>query len=643
MGKRNKPFVPPRVRLLRFFSRSASRKLGGWAAGSLHLLLGLAVALLVGGLPRQALPQGVAVSSRKAQPARPLPPGMKPPQVNYKDLAREAGLTGRNISGAEQNKTWIVETTGTGLALIDYDNDELLDILLVNADRFDGSWPEPRHYLYRNLGNLRFEDVTKEAGLVHTGWAQGVCAGDVDNDGYVDLLITHWGQNVLFRNQGTGTFQDETKTRGLSVPARRWSTGCSFFDYDRDGDLDLFVANYVEFDPASTPRPGKNPNCKWKGFPVICGPRGLPPETMSLYQNDGRGSFTDVSEKSNVAGPKDFYGFTALSGDFDDDGWPDMYVACDSTASMLYRNRRDGTFEEIGVYSGAAYNEDGQMQAGMGAAAGDYDRDGHLDILKTNFSDDVPNLYRNLGDGTFSDVTVPAGLAIHTKFLGWGAAFLDFDQDGWKDIFLANGHVYPGVDQLPINEKFHQQRLLFWNRRDKQFYDISPQAGEGIQAKHSSRGVALGDLDNDGDLEIVIVNMHEPPSLLKNFGEKGNALLVRALHRSGRDAVGARLTLTSKGKKQVAEVRSGGYHISQGDFRVHFGLGTETKANLTIRWPQGKVETFRDLPANHLIVIQEGKGIVKRRSHGPEKARVSPSRLPSARRGPGPKGTANRH
>jgi hypothetical protein len=557
-----------------------------------------------------ALSQGMATASRTARPARPLPPGLKPPDVRYEDLAPAAGLTAVNVSGAERNKSYIVETTGNGVAIVDYDNDGWPDIFLVNGDRFEKTAPRPSHHLYRNLGGLKFEEVTAKAGLVHTGWAQGVCAGDIDNDGWVDLYVTHWGQDVLFRNQGNGTFRDETEARGLKSAARRWSTGCSFFDYDRDGDLDLFVARYLEFDPAKTPRPGESAHCRWKGFPVLCGPRGLPGETMSLYRNDGRGRFTDVSEQAGVAGPKQYYGFTALSGDFDNDGWPDMYVACDSTPSLLYRNKRDGTFEEIGLYSGAALNEDGQEQAGMGAAAGDFDRDGFLDIFKTNFSNDTPNLYHNAGDGTFTEVTMAAGLAVNTLFLGWGAAFLDFDHDGWKDIFVANGHVYPEVDQLPVGENYKQQRLLYWNRRDGQFYDISSQAGPGILARHSSRGIAVGDLDNDGSLEIVVVNLHEPPSLLKNFGEKANWLLIRALTPAGRDAVGARITVTTEDGRQTDEVRSGGYHISQSDFRLHFGLGQASRATVTVRWPDGNTETLADIPANRIVVIQEGKGVL---------------------------------
>lgn len=576
----------------------------------LRLAMWVTLAAVGAGAVWGALSQGMATASRTARPARPLPPGLKPPDVRYEDLAPAAGLTAVNVSGAERNKSYIVETTGNGVAIVDYDNDGWPDIFLVNGDRFEKTAPRPSHHLYRNLGGLKFEEVTAKAGLVHTGWAQGVCAGDIDNDGWVDLYVTHWGQDVLFRNQGNGTFRDETEARGLKSAARRWSTGCSFFDYDRDGDLDLFVARYLEFDPAKTPRPGESAHCRWKGFPVLCGPRGLPGETMSLYRNDGRGRFTDVSEQAGVAGPKQYYGFTALSGDFDNDGWPDMYVACDSTPSLLYRNKRDGTFEEIGLYSGAALNEDGQEQAGMGAAAGDFDRDGFLDIFKTNFSNDTPNLYHNAGDGTFTEVTMAAGLAVNTLFLGWGAAFLDFDHDGWKDIFVANGHVYPEVDQLPVGENYKQQRLLYWNRRDGQFYDISSQAGPGILARHSSRGIAVGDLDNDGSLEIVVVNLHERPSLLKNFGEKANWLLIRALTPAGRDAVGARITVTTEDGRQTDEVRSGGYHISQSDFRLHFGLGQASRATVTVRWPDGNTETLADIPANRIVVIQQGKGVL---------------------------------
>jgi hypothetical protein len=580
-----------------------------------RLGLALAIGLLLWGVERTALPQGMASIHRKAQPRKPLPPGRKAPAVNYVDLSAQAGLRGVNISGDLDKQAYIVETTGTGVAIIDYDNDDLPDIFLVNADRLDSGLPRPTHHLYKNLGGLRFVDVTEKAGVTHTGWGQGVCAEDIDNDGNIDLLVTQWGQNALFHNRGDGTFREESKERGLTSRSPRWSTGCAFLDYDRDGDLDLFVAHYVDFDPKTTPRPGQNAPCLWKEFRVVCGPRGLPAETMSLFENDGHGNFIDVSERSGVSGPKAYYGFTALTGDFDNDGWPDVYVACDSTASLLYHNRRDKTFEEIGVSSGVAYNEDGQDQAGMGATAGDFNGDGFLDIFKTNFSDDAPTLYRNNRDGTFTDVTLPAGLAVHTEYLGWGTAFLDFDQDGWKDIFVANGHVYPEVDTLPVNETFKQPRLLYWNRGDGQFFDLSSQAGPGILEKRSSRGVAIGDLDNDGELEIVVVNMHETPSLLKNTRKTGGSVLIRALTSSGRDAIGARITLTAHGRKQVDEVRSGGYHISQGDLRVHFGLGGEPKANLEIRWPDGTTEVVRDLAANQSLVIQQGTGIIRTRKY----------------------------
>ena len=569
-------------------------------------------------LGRKALSQMVS-SGATDQPVRPLPPGMKAPVVDFRDVADVAGLTAEVVSG-ELDQTYIVENTGSGVAILDYDNDGLPDILLLQGGRFKPGADNLTPHLYHNLGGLRFEDVTEKAGIGHTGWEQGVCAGDVDNDGYVDLFITQWGHNVFLHNMGNGTFRDETKQRGLYRPESRWSTGCAFIDYDRDGYLDLVVANYVDFNAQDTPRPRDRSGCNWKGVPVPCGPRGLKGETMTLYHNDAHGHFTDVSKQAGVETPHEYYGFTVLTGDFDNDGWPDFFVTCDSTPSLYFHNKRNGTFAEEGLISGLAVNEDGREQAGMGATAADYDGDGNLDIFKTNFSSDTNTLYRNLGDGTFTDVTSRAGLAVHTQWVKWGTAFLDFDNDGWKDLFIVDGHVYPFIENYHVGEIFHQPRQLFWNRGDGQFFDMSNAGGPGIAARHSSRGIAIGDLDNDGSVEIVVVNLFEPPSLLKNFGAHGNSLLVRALTASGRDAIGARITVTAAHRKQIDEVRSGGYHISQGDFRVHFGLGRETKADVTIRWPQGAVETVRGVDANQWITMREGKGIVEKRTfvHKPE-------------------------
>ncbi len=546
------------------------------------------------------------------RPARQLPPGMQAPRVDFRDLAAQANLTGIIVSGEPTQQTYVVEQTGTGVALLDYDNDGLLDIFFVQGDRLMPSSPPLHPYLYHNLGGLRFEDVTEKAGLSHFGWGQGVCAGDFDNDGYVDLFVTQWGHNVLLRNMGNGTFRDVTKESGLDRPETRWSTGCAFLDYDRDDFLDLAVAHYVDFDPAKTIK-GTDPNspCRWKILVVPCGPMGLPGETVSLYHNDRHGHFTDVSRSAGVAGPKNYHGLTVLTGDFDNDGWPDFYVACDSTPSLFYHNKRDGTFEEIGVLSGTAYNQEGIAQSGMGAHAADYDGDGFLDILKGNFASDTPTLYHNLGNNTFEDMTLDAGLAVHTQYVQWGVAFLDFDQDGRKDIFIADGHVYPVVDTVSGGEHFNQPRQLYWNLNGQEFHDMSSTSGLGIAAPHSSRGVAVGDLDNDGAMEIVVVNLFEPPSLLKNLGEKGNSLLVRALTASGRDAIGARITVSAGGRKQIDEVRSGGFYISNGDFRCHFGLGKHTMADVTVRWPQGKSERFPGVASNQLAVIQEGKGIVR--------------------------------
>jgi enediyne biosynthesis protein E4 len=577
-----------------------------------RIIFACAVAGLAFGACQASYAQGVATGGT-AVPARPLPPGVKPPLVRYEDVATRAGLTGVNVSGAERGKQYIVETTGTGVAIFDYDNDGLPDIFLVNGDRWDKTAPKPTHFLYHNLGGLKFEDVTEKAGLTHTGWGQGVCIGDIDNDGYADLFITQWGQNVLYHNLGHGVFRDETKERGLIQAKPRWSTGCAFFDFNRDGYQDLVVVHYVDFDLKQTPRPGDKAQCQWKGMPVICGPRGLPPETISLYQNDGRGNFTEVSDQVHVTGPKSCYGFTALISDFDNDGWPDIYVSCDSTPNLYYHNLAGKLFEQIGGQAGIAYNEDGREQAGMGVTAGDYDRDGLLDIFKTNFADDTHTLYRNLGANNFDDATIASGLAVNTKYLGWGTAFLDVDNDGWKDLIVANGHVYPEVDTGHTEEKFKQRRLLYWNRGDGQFFDLSAASGPGISDEHSSRGLAVGDLDNDGQLEIVIVNMNEPPSLLKNLGPStGNSLIVRVLTASGSDAIGARVTLASGGRKQIDEVRSGGSFISHSDFRLHFGLAKATEADLSVRWTDGKSESFSKVAAGEIVTIQEGKGIVSK-------------------------------
>lgn len=563
-------------------------------------------------LPRIAQAQGVATGGT-AVPAKPLPPGVVPPVIRYEDIAAKAGLTGINVSGAERGKQYIVETTGTGVAIFDYDNDGLPDIFLVNAGRLDKSQPEPTHFLYHNLGGLKFEDVTQKAGLSHTGWGQGVCVGDIDNDGNKDLFVTQWGQNVLYHNLGNGHFRDETKQRGLLQAKPRWSTGCAFLDFNRDGFLDLVVVHYVDFDIEHTPRPGDKSQCQWKGMPVLCGPRGLPAETISLYRNDGHGNFADVSDEMHITGPKNCYGFTALVSDFDNDGWPDIYVSCDSTPNLYYHNLKGKAFEQIGGQAGVAYNEDGREQAGMGVTAGDYDGDGLLDIFKTNFADDTHTLYRNLGANNFDDATIQSGLAVNTRYLGWGTAFIDIDNDGWKDLLVANGHVYPEVDSGRTAEQFKQKRLLYWNRGDGQFFDLSGAAGPGILAEHSSRGLAIGDLDNDGEQEIVIVNMHEPPSLLKNVGPPhGNSVLLRLLTLFGSDAIGARATVSAGERKQVDEVRSGGSFISQNDIRLHFGLGKSSSADVSVRWMDGKIENISNVEAGQIVTIQEGRGIVKR-------------------------------
>ena len=542
-------------------------------------------------------------------------PPPSPPKVTFVDIAERAGLTAKTEDGGDKTKRYIIETTGSGAAFLDFDNDGWPDIFLVNGSRLEGfpRGQEPTSHLYRNNRDGTFADVTQKAGVGLVGWGQGVCAGDYDNDGFVDLFVTFWGHDVLLHNNGNGTFTDVTRKAGLWHDDVRWSTGCAFLDYDRDGRLDLFIAHYVDLDLPHTPEPGSGAACLWKGMPVMCGPRGLKGTHSELYHNNGDGTFTDVSQASGVAKTDAYYCFTALTGDFDNDGWPDIYVSCDSTPSLLFHNNHNGTFTETAVESGVAFNDGGREQAGMGADAADYDGDGWLDIVKTNFSDDTATLYHNNRDGTFSDVISAAGLAKNSQFLGWGTLFLDIDNDGWPDLFMANGHVYPEIDGKGLNNTFREPKLLYWNEHNGRFRDISLDSGPGITTPFNSHGVAAADFDNDGAVEILVNNSHDRPSLLKNLGDHGNWILLKLEGtKSNRNAIGAKVTVRVGDHQQTQEVRSGGGYISQSDFRLHFGLGKATKADaIEIRWPSGLAQRFENVPGNQVVRIRESIGIMK--------------------------------
>ncbi len=550
-----------------------------------------------------------------------LSPG-SPFTITLTDVAAQAGLNSVCVFGDLHTKRWIIETTGCGIAFFDYDQDGWPDIFQVNGTTLEAqksksqNQVEPTNHLYHNNRDGTFTDVTSKAGLTRTGWGQGVCVGDYDNDGFDDLFVTYWGQNVLYHNNGDGTFTDVTAQTGLiqRFARPRWNTGCCFVDYDKDGHLDLFVANYVDLDLSETPAMGSGKYCQWKGIPVMCGPRGLPSATNFLYHNNGDGTFEEVSAKAGILRTSGHYAFTALTGDFDNDGWPDIYVACDSTPSILYHNNHDGTFTDIALPAGCAYNEDGQEQAGMGASAGDYNCDGWMDIFKTNFSDDTASLYRNNGDGTFSDTTFAAGMGLNTRYLGWGCGFLDIDNDGWLDVFQANGHVYPELETAGLDTPFKEPKILYRNLRNGRFEDVSARSGSGVLLARSARGGAFGDFDNDGDLDIVINNMNDTPTLLRNQGaEKSRWLKVKLVGtRSNRSAIGARVRVVAGSHAQIDEVRSGGSYISQNDLRLHFGLGAVAKVDLVeVRWPSGQMDQLKDIATNQLIWIKEGAGLIK--------------------------------
>lgn len=536
---------------------------------------------------------------------------LPPIQVDFRDIAEKAGLLAVNVSGSESQKKYILETTGQGVGIFDYDNDGLMDIFLVNGTTLDGAnGQEPNSHLYKNLGALHFKDVTADANLTRTGWGQGVCIGDYDNDGRRDLFVTYYGHSVLYHNEGNGKFRDVTAEAGLRSKEVRWDTGCSFFDYDLDGKLDLVISGYVDFNRKNVPQPGANSYCQWKGLSVMCGPRGLPAGHNLLFHNDGSGKFSDVSQASGIGKPTGCYGFTVSASDFDGDGYPDLYVACDSTPSLLYHNQRNRTFTEIGVQSGVALNEDGQEQAGMGVAIADYDEDGSADILKTNFSEDAPNLYHNNGDGTFDDQVYQSGLGVHTEYLGWGIHLFDVDNDGLKDALIVNGHVYPEVDASKLAIKYKQPKLLYWNVGAGRFKDISSTSGTGLTLSSASRGSAVGDLDNDGALEIVINNLGGRPSLLKNLGPHGNWLLAQCVGtHCNRDAIGARVFLYVKNRRISGEIQSGTGFLSQNDSRLHFGLGKDRiYDHIEVTWPGGARERFEGGSANRIIILKEGSG-----------------------------------
>ena len=545
-------------------------------------------------------------------------PGAQEWPVRFTDIAAQAGLIHPSVYGDDDRKRFIIETNGAGTALVDVDGDGLLDALVLSGTRLQSNgranvaWPagtEPRSRLYRNRGNGTFEDVSAQWGLDRVGWASGVCAGDYDADGRVDLFITYFGQNALYRNDGGRRFEERGASSGVAPAGARWGSGCSFLDYDRDGDLDLFVANYLRFDVATAAEPGQGANCVWRGIPVNCGPKGLPTDTNLLYRNRGDGTFEDVSAASGIARVTGRYPMTALDADLNEDGWTDLYVASDSTAAILYRNNRDSTFTDVAVPSGAAFNDQGNPQAGMGAALGDIDGDGVLDILKTHFADDIAALYRGLGKGLFEDVAMTAGLGVQTRHVQWGAGLPDLDNDGEHDVFYVTGHVYPEVERALPQYPYRGPRVVFRNVGGGRYRDVTAESG-GDAAPRSSRGASFGDFDNDGDVDVLVMNMNDRPSLLRNDYSGANRWVSVRLAGAGanRLGLGAVVTVTAGGRRQARAVLSQSSYYSHDDLRLHFGLGRSTVADrVDVRWPSGYQQTLTKVPAGRVVTIAEAQ------------------------------------
>jgi hypothetical protein len=531
----------------------------------------------------------------------------------FNDVTAQAGIRFKHTSGSTE-KNYIFEAKGGGAALLDYDSDGLLDIYLVNGSTLEDLEKGVVHSnaLYHANGDGTYTDVTRKAGVQGRGWAMGVAVGDYDNDGWPDIYVLGLTENVLYRNNHDGTFTDVTAKAGLRDG--RWSTSAAFVDYDRDGWLDVFVVHYSRFDPAAMKPKGFSAYCSYRGFPVMCGPRGLEGEAGALYHNNGDGTFTEVSRQAGILGRFKYYGLGVAVGDFNNDGWPDIYVANDSCPSLLFFNKHNGTFEDVGLAAGAALSDDGMEQAGMGVDVGDYDNDGWLDITKTNFSYDYNNLYHNEHNGMFSEQARSAGIAqITMPYVCWGTRFIDYDNDGWKDIFVAAGHVYPHLITNPAGgEKYYQQKLLFRNLGNGKFADVSQKSGPGILQERASRGAAFGDLDNDGDVDVVVCNLDDAPSVLRNEG--GNAknwLIVRLMGtRSNRFGLGARVKVKAGSLQQIGEATTASSIFSANDPRVHFGLGSAIEAELEVRWPSDKVQNFHKVPANRIVIVDEDKGLI---------------------------------
>jgi len=557
--------------------------------------------------------QGVSTHTARPLP-RPAASG-RPFNAHFVDVAAAAGLHAPVIYGDLEIKKYIVESTGCGCAFLDYDNDGWMDLFVLSGTRLGGAPDGTTNRLYKNNRDGTFMDVTEKAGLRSLGWACGVSIGDYNNDGFDDIFCTTFGQNVLYRNNGDGTFTDVTKAAGLWSDQQRWGAGCTFVDFDRDGHLDLFVSNYVRFSFENAAVPGENANCRWKGIPVECGPRGLATGRNSLYRNNGDGTFTDITQQAGIARAAATYGMTVVAADFDEDGWPDIYVACDSTPSLLFMNNRDGTFREEGVLRGAALSDDGMEQAGMGVGVGDYNLDGHLDLFKTHFADDANILYHNDGKGNFEDATGSSRLGVETRYVCWGAGIVDLDNDGLPDLFMVTGHVYPQIERVLSQYPNKTPRVVFRNLGKGVFEELIPEAGPGVAAAHCSRGCAFGDFDNDGDIDILIVNLNEPPSLLRNdLSGKSNWIKVKLEGvKSNRSAIGARVLAHYGGKTQAQAVLSQSSFFSCSDSRLHFGLGNSSSADIDVYWPSGLHETFKQILANRLITIKEGVGPVPNR------------------------------